>query len=95
MEAFTSVFKDLVKEAVAKSTAVKKVTEDNVFQEGNAEIVPYLDKMVEALTLPGSGISGMENIRKLFGLLKEGRPCLLLLEHYSNLDYSLFHYFLR
>jgi glycerol-3-phosphate O-acyltransferase len=37
----------------------------------------------------------MENIRKLFSLLKEGRPCLLLLEHYSNLDYSLFHYFLR
>ena len=95
MEPITTVFKDLIKEAVAKSTAVKKVTEDNVFQEGNTEIVPLLDKMIEKLALPGSGINGMENIRELFRLLREGYPCLLLLEHYSNLDYSLFHYFLR
>ena len=95
METLTTAFKNLIKEAVVKSTAVKKITEDNVYQEGNTEIVPFLDKMVEALALPGSGISGMENIRKLYSLLKEGHPCLLLLEHYSNLDYSLFHYFLR
>ena len=95
METLTTAFGNLIKEAVVKSTAASKVTEENVFQEGNREIVPLLDKMVETLALPGSGISGMENIRELFRLLKEGRPCLLLLEHYSNLDYSLFHYFLR
>ena len=95
METLTSAFANLIKEAVVKSTAVKKVTEENVYQEGNSEIVPLLDKMVEALILPGSGISGMENIRELFSLLKKGHPCLLLLEHYSNLDYALFHYFLR
>jgi glycerol-3-phosphate O-acyltransferase len=95
METLTSAFKDLIKEAVVRSTAEEKITEENVFQAGNSKIVPLLDKMVETLTLPGSGIRGMENIRHLFSLLKEGRPCLLLLEHYSNLDYSLFHYFLR
>ena len=95
METLTTAFGNLIKEAVVKSTAANKVTEENVFQEGNREIVPLLDKMVETLTLPGSGIRGMENIRKLFSLLKEGHPCLLLLEHYSNLDYSLFHYYLR
>ncbi|MDR0447164.1 MAG: 1-acyl-sn-glycerol-3-phosphate acyltransferase [Treponema sp.] len=95
METITSAFKDIIKEAVMRSKAVTKITEDNVYQQGNAEIRPLLDKIVETLVLPGSGISGMENIRELYRLLKEGRSCLLLLEHYSNLDYSLFDCFLR
>ena len=95
METLTTAFGDIIKEAVARSRAAAKVTEDNVYQPGNSEIRVLLDKMVETLILPGSGIGGMENIRKLYGLLKEGRPCLLLLEHYSNLDLSLFDYLLR
>ncbi|MCL1928894.1 MAG: 1-acyl-sn-glycerol-3-phosphate acyltransferase [Treponema sp.] len=95
METLTTAFQDLIKEAVAKSKAVKKIEEDNVFQRGNTEIRPLLDKMVESLVLPGSGISGMENIRELYRLLGEGHPCILLLEHYSNLDLSLFDCLLR
>jgi glycerol-3-phosphate O-acyltransferase len=37
----------------------------------------------------------MENIRELYGFLKKGSSCLLLLEHYSNFDYSLFDSLLR
>jgi len=85
----------MIKEAAALSKAVHKITEDNVYQSGNNEIRPLLDKIVETLTLPGSGISGMENVRELYRLLKEGHSCLLLMEHYSNLDYSLLHYYLR
>jgi len=95
METITVAFADFIKEVVAKSKTVLKVTEDNVYQPGNSEIRPYLDKMVESLILPGSGISGMENIRELYRLLKEGHSCLLLLEHFSNLDLSLFDCFLR
>jgi len=95
METLTAAFADIAREVLAKSKAVLKVTEDNVYQPGNSEIRPYLDKIVDSLVLSGSGISGMENIRELYRLLKEGRSCLLLLEHFSNLDLSLLDCFLR
>ncbi|MDR2144672.1 MAG: 1-acyl-sn-glycerol-3-phosphate acyltransferase [Treponema sp.] len=94
MEALSS-FKDIIRQAVAKSRAVARVTEENVFQEGNAEIRPLLDQIVEALLLPGSGIDGMENLHELRKLNREGHSCLLLLEHYSNLDLSIFDYLVR
>jgi glycerol-3-phosphate O-acyltransferase len=95
METLTTAFKDIIKEAAARSKAVTRVTEENVFQEGNKEIRPLLDKIVESLLLPGSCISGMENLRELFKLCREGHSCLLLLEHYSNLDLSLFDYLVK
>jgi glycerol-3-phosphate O-acyltransferase len=51
--------------------------------------------MVEALILPGSGISGMDHLKDLLNKAKEGHSCLLLLEHYSNMDLTLFHYLVR
>ncbi|MDR2072916.1 MAG: 1-acyl-sn-glycerol-3-phosphate acyltransferase [Spirochaetaceae bacterium] len=95
METLTTAFPEIIKKAVALSKAASKITEGNVYQTGNSRIRPLLDKMVETLVLPGSGISGMENIHKLYGLLKEGHSCLLLLEHYSNMDLSLFDSLLR
>ncbi|MDR1373424.1 MAG: 1-acyl-sn-glycerol-3-phosphate acyltransferase [Treponema sp.] len=95
METLTTAFRDIIKEAVTRSKAVAKVTEDNVYQQGNGEIRPLVDKMVEALVLPGSGISGMENLRDLYQKSREGCSCLLLPEHYSNLDLSLFDYLVR
>ncbi|MDR2209920.1 MAG: 1-acyl-sn-glycerol-3-phosphate acyltransferase [Spirochaetaceae bacterium] len=95
METLSTAFRDIIKEAVALSRAAVKITEDNVYQTGNSQIRPLLDKMVDTLVLPGSGIGGMENIRELYGLLKEGHSCLLLLEHYSNMDLSLFDSLLR
>jgi len=95
MDTLSSAFKDIIKEVVGKSKAAVKVTEDNVFQPGNGEIRPFLDAVIDTLALPGSGFSGIENIRELYRLVTEGRACLLLLEHYSNLDLSLFDSFLR
>jgi glycerol-3-phosphate O-acyltransferase len=95
MNTLTSACGDIIKQAVACSKAVSKVTEENVFQEGNTEIRPLLDQMVAKFLLPGSGIDGMENLRELHRLNQEGHSCLLLLEHYSNLDLSLFDYLVR
>ena len=95
METLATMFSSLVEPAVKLSKAAPKVTEDNVYQPGNSKIRPMLDKMVETLVLPGSGISGMENIRELYSLLCKGRPCLLLMEHYSNMDLSLLDCLLR
>jgi glycerol-3-phosphate O-acyltransferase len=95
METLSSAFRDIVKEAVAHSKAAAKITENNVYQIGNGEIRPLFDKMVDALALPGSGIDGMEHLRELYHFLQEGHSCLLLLEHYSNMDLSLFDSLLR
>jgi glycerol-3-phosphate O-acyltransferase len=95
METLNSKFKDLIKEAVRLFTSSTVVTEHNVYQEGNTKTVPLLDKMVEALILPGSGVTGMDHLMDLLNKAKAGRSCLLLLEHFSNLDLSLFHYLVR
>ncbi|MDR1900784.1 MAG: 1-acyl-sn-glycerol-3-phosphate acyltransferase [Treponema sp.] len=95
METLTTAFADLIKLAVSRSKTSTVVTEENVYQEGAADILPLLDKMVEFLILPGSGVSGMEHLEELLEKAESGKSCLLLLEHYSNLDLSLFSYLVR
>ena len=75
---------------ISKATAV--ITEENVYQEGDRNMMPYLDKMVESQILSGSGVEGLENLEELYTKAKTGNSCLLLLEHYSNMDLSLFYY---
>jgi glycerol-3-phosphate O-acyltransferase len=84
-----TAFQEQIKKALAVSKVPTVVTEDNVFQEGNTEILLIMDEMVKTLILPGSGIDGMENIEELFTKAESGKSCLLLVEHYSNMDLSL------
>jgi glycerol-3-phosphate O-acyltransferase len=95
METLSSGFADLIKLAVARSKASPVVTEQNVYQEGAADILPLLDKMAETLLLPGSGITGFEHLQDLLDKAALGKSCLLLLEHYSNMDLPAFSYLLR
>jgi len=95
MDTLTTKFGDQIKHAVAKAKISTFVTEHNVYQEGQDDILPALDHMVETLILAGSGVDGMENLEELFAKAKSGESCLLLLEHFSNLDLSLFHYLVR
>jgi glycerol-3-phosphate O-acyltransferase len=95
METLNTKFKDLVKEAAGKSKASTVVTEHNVYQPGADDILPLLDTMVETLVLPGSGVNGMEHLEELLAKAESGKSCLLLLEHYSNMDLSLFSYLVR
>jgi len=91
METLNSKFLDYVKQAINLSKSSTHITEENVYQEGDANILPFLDGMVDALVLPGSGVDGMENFVDLHEKAKSGKSCLLLPEHYSNLDLSLIH----
>ena len=95
MDTLSTAFRDYVKQVLILSKTPAFVTEDNVYQEGADDILPYLDKMVEALILPGSGLDGLENLEELFAKAESGKSCLLLSEHYSNLDLSLFSYLVR
>jgi len=89
METLATNFREQIKKAMASSKVPTVVTENNVYQEGNAEILPMLDEMVDSLSLPGSGLDGMENLEELLAKAESGKACLLLVEHYSNLDLSI------
>ena len=95
METLNTMFRDYIKQVVhlAKSSSV--ITEENVYQKGADDILPYLDKMVETLILPGSGLDGLENLEELLSKAEAGKSCLILPEHYSNMDLSLFSYLAR
>jgi glycerol-3-phosphate O-acyltransferase len=95
METLATAFQNQVKEALSRSKVPAVVTEQNVFQEGTKEILLILDKMVESLILPGSGVDGLENLEELLAKAESGKSCLLCLEHYSNFDLSIFSLFVR
>jgi len=89
MDTLNSAFRDYIKQAMILSKSTTHITEENVFQEGAEDILPFLDKIVDSLILPGSGVEGMENLEELLDKAESGNSCLLLPEHYSNLDLSL------
>ena len=76
MKTLSMVFKEIAHEILAFSKAPTVVTEDNVYQEFNPNIRPYLDKMVPPLALPGSGLDGFENLEELYDKALSGKSCL-------------------
>lgn len=95
METLNTAFRDIIRQVIALSKSPAVVTEENVYQESDKNMLPFLDSMVEALILPGSGVNGLENLEELYDKAKSGKSCLLLTEHYSNFDLSLFSYLVR
>jgi len=85
----TTVFSDHIKRVVKQAKATTVITEENVYQEGDPNIMAILDEMVEYLLLPGSGLDGMNHLEELLEKAKSGKACLLLVEHYSNMDLSI------
>jgi len=86
---FTSVFSDQIKKVVKLAKATTYITENNVFQEGDPNILEILNEMIESLLLPGSKLDGMNHLEELLEKAESGKACLLLVEHYSNMDLSI------
>lgn len=95
METLSSAFRDVIKHVVAASKTPTQVTEQNVYQTGQVEALPWIDGIIKDLLLPGSGISGIEHLYALLTKACTGNSCLLLMEHYSNMDLPIFSYLLR
>jgi glycerol-3-phosphate O-acyltransferase len=94
-ETLMTAFGKQAKAAMSLSKVATVVTEENVYQEGNPDILSLVDEMVESLILPGSGLDGLDNLEELLTKAESGKSCLLLLEHYSNMDLSVFHLLTR
>ncbi|MDR2103853.1 MAG: 1-acyl-sn-glycerol-3-phosphate acyltransferase [Treponema sp.] len=95
METLSGAFRDVIKQVVSLSKQSTRITEHDVYQEGAEELLSVIDKIAETLLLPHSGISGMDNLIELWNRAVSGKSCLLLLEHYSNMDLTNFIYLLR
>jgi len=95
MDTLATTFQEEIKKAMSLTTVSTVVTGENVYQEGNDKILPILDEMASSLMLPGSGADGMENLEELLAKAESGKSCLLLLEHYSNFDLSIFSLLVR
>jgi len=95
LENFTILFKEQIKKVVSLSNASTVITKDNVYQEGDKAILSIFDEMIDSLLLPGSGADGMENLEELLAKAESGKSCVLLLEHYSNFDLSIFSLLVR
>lgn len=84
-------YSDLIKQMVANDTGDNGFRPDNVLQKGNPANRAIFSKILDELLLDGSRIDGKENLEELFRLSKEGKSCLILMEHYSNFDYPLIY----
>ncbi|MDR0639386.1 MAG: 1-acyl-sn-glycerol-3-phosphate acyltransferase [Spirochaetaceae bacterium] len=84
----------MIRQVTVAAKAPTEVTPETVNAEGRLDLLPYVNKIVESLMLPGSGIRGVDNLYRLLKLAKAGHSCLLMVEHYSNLDLPEFYYFL-
>jgi len=88
-DSFASVFGEQMKKVVKIAKATTYITENNVYQEGDPNILAILDEMVGSLLLPGSKLDGMNHLEELLEKAESGKACLLLVEHYSNMDLSI------
>jgi Acyltransferase. len=95
MEPISRKYREKIMRMMAVSQGQTVVSDKNVFQQGNREVIPFIDGMIEENLLPGSEIRGLDQLEALLESAKAGEPCLLLLEHYSNFDLPVFHYLLR
>lgn len=95
METISAAYRDRIVQMMGRAKLGRTVSEHNVYQIANLEILPFIDSMVRDLAQEESKILGIENLWALLEKAKAGASCLLLLEHYSNFDLPVFNYLLR
>ena len=96
METLNSSYGAQIKKAMSLAKVATVITPENVYQEGDERIIPILEgEMLAPLLLPGSRVENMENFEELYSRSLENKSCLLLVEHYSNMDLSIVSYMLR
>jgi glycerol-3-phosphate O-acyltransferase len=73
-------------ELVKNSIHAGRVRPENVYQTANLKNRVMVQKIISQLLLPQSLLVNKTALIELGRLAKEGKSCLILMEHYSNLD---------
>lgn len=95
MDLISHRYRDRIMKMLSRSKGESHVSESNVHQRGNPELLPSIDGIIEENLLPGSEIRHLDRLVDLLKAAQAGEACLLLMEHYSNFDLPAFHYLLR
>ncbi|MDA3851812.1 MAG: 1-acyl-sn-glycerol-3-phosphate acyltransferase [Spirochaetaceae bacterium] len=80
-------FKEQIEEMHKNLTGDYTFSSANVYRQGNHENRQIIGAVLDQVMLPGSEIQNKENLQELYNYSKQGKACLLLVEHYSNFDY--------
>jgi glycerol-3-phosphate O-acyltransferase len=86
MTPISEKYRDVLMQLVKNSSQSQTINEENVYQPGNMKNRPLVEKIVDDFMTKESRIIDAENILELHRLSKEGKSCLILMEHYSNFD---------
>lgn len=89
---FLECFKDELQGLTHLAKTASVITDENVYQRRDDNILNMLNSLMKTLVLPGTGLSGEENLVEFLDLVKSGKRGLILMEHYSNFDLPGFIY---
>jgi len=68
---------------------------ENVYQTGCQANREWIGKLVDTLALPGSRIENVESLIELRRRCLAGESCIIMAEHYSNLDFPVLFRFIE
>lgn len=85
-KAITEFMQKYGEELVRNSRERQDVDPNAVFQPANLKNRPIIEKIIEALQLPGSKMLHFDRLKELYDRSQQGESCLILSEHYSNFD---------
>lgn len=95
MQPITQRYMSIIQRMVPLSREAPEITQNNVYQEANKVLRPFIYDIIADLLLPGSDVWGVDNLVRLKRLAEEGKSCLILMEHYSNFDLPNLFYLLE
>ncbi len=95
MEKISVRYRNLIVDMLKKARQSTVVTEDNVLQEGNKDTLFYMNQIVKENLGEKTELRGKEHIEELYRRAQDGESCLLLVEHYSNLDLPVLAWLIR
>jgi len=94
MQPIKDKYAEILDRMAVLSDGEAPVDRDHVLREGRPEIRALIDGIIQAHLEEGSGLRNAEAIFELRALARQGRPTLILSEHYSNADLPALIYFL-
>lgn len=95
MDTLSSRYGHLIGEMLKKSMGKNVVNENRTYEKANPELLPFVDTMLAEWLAPNSELRHFDHMARLAALAREGKNCLILSEHYTNLDFPSVHYLLR
>ena len=85
-------FSDAAIRMTRNMSEIPVITPETVYQEGSPENCKIIAELIDQILTPEAAIRNKENLKTLYNYALEGKSCLILGEHYGNLDFPILYY---